>query len=239
MKPVISNILIFLISLSLAISIPFYFQDLLVFSVMKLGLGWVMTTILLRFFVILFFIFALNALLLLIKRGKRTRFVIVLAIGIVPGFFLSFAIEPIYDIDYFMLGDELVIENEKFVELEAATDSSYQRRNRYEVLAFLDVGCDHCQKACEKFGINKSAGQKVPIELFFANDSANVTHFLETYNGKDLSHHYLDSEKSFVKFAGYEFPSIFLIDPNEKTEYHWIGERMNYTALDYLLRLEQ
>jgi len=237
MKELSRNLFILIIALSLAIITPFYFQEILIFSVVKIGLGWVISTVLIRLAVILFFIIALNAILLVIKKGNRTKLWIVLAAGIGPGFLLSFAIEPIYDIDYFMLGDNL--ELSEFNQLEEASSQSYQRENHSEVLAFLDVGCGHCQLACQKFGINKEAGQTTPIHLFFANDSTDVHHFLESNKGQDLTTHFLKDEASFITFAGFEFPSIFVIDSTGKTTYHWVGERMNYTALDYLLSLEQ
>ncbi len=237
MKQLINNLLILIISLALAISIPFYFHEILVFGVVKIGLGWVVTTVLIRLAVILFFLFALNAILLIIRKGVRPRFLILLAIGIVPGFLISFAIEPIYDIDYFMLGDEL--ELTEFDRLAEASSNSYTRQDTTEILAFFDVGCDHCQAACNKLGLNIEAGQTIPVHVFFANDTANVNHFLETNNGLALNSHFLQSENTFVSFAGFEFPSIFLIDSTGKTVYHWIGERMNYSALDYLLSLEQ
>jgi len=232
-----NNLLILIISLGLAITIPFYFHEVLIFSVVKIGLGWVVSTVLIRLAVILFFLFALNATLLLIRKGAQTRFLIVLAIGIAPGFLISFAIEPIYDIDYFMLGDDL--ELTEFGRLSDATSNSYTRQDSTEILAFFDVGCDHCQAACNKLGLNIAAGQTIPVHVFFANDTANVNHFLETNNGLALTRHFLTTENTFVSFAGFEFPSIFLIDSTGKTAYHWIGERMNYTALDYLLSLEQ
>ena len=237
MKHVINNLFILLLSLGSALIIPFYFHELLLFSVVKVGLGWVMSTILIRVLVILFFLFALNAILLLVRKGKRTPVLILIAIGIAPGFLVSFAIEPIYDIDYFMLGDDLQLT--EFDRLEEASSNSYIRQDTTEVLAFFDVGCDHCQAACKKLGTNIAAGQTIPVHAFFVNDSANVNHFLENYNGMAFDTHYLTSENSFVSFAGYEFPSVFLIDSEGKTAYHCVGERINYSALDYLLRREK
>lgn len=224
-------------SLFIAILISIYFNEILVFSIIHLCIGWVTSTILIRLLVILFFTLGLNYILSILLKNSRIKNSLTILVGSVAGFFLCFAFSPIYDIDYFMLGDNL--ELSEFNQLEEASSQSYQRENHSEVLAFLDVGCGHCQLACQKFGINKAAGQAIPIHLFFANDSTDVHHFLESNKGQDLTTHFLKDEASFITFAGFEFPSIFVIDSTGKTTYHWVGERMNYTALDYLLSLEQ
>ncbi len=237
MKSFIIRSFIVILSIGLSCTIPFYFHDLVAFGVLKIGIGWVMSTLLIRILVIFFFVIGLNTILKLIRRGKRTKSWIPIFGGMILGFLTSFAIEPIYDIDYFMLGDTLEIT--QFEDLSESTTNTYVRKDRYEVLAFFDVGCDHCQQASKKLGMNIAAGQAIPVHAFFANDTADVVHFLNINGGNSFETHYLPSESVFVRFAGFEFPSIFLVDPQGKTAYHWIGERMNYTALDYLLSLEQ
>src|SRR5690606_30754285 len=111
--------------------------------------------------------------------------------------------------------------------------------NRYELLAFLDVGCSHCQEAARRLGTNYRADQKVPIHLFFNGDVADINHFRTQNNVTELTHHQLPSLSSFFYFAGYEFPSIFLINPEGEVEYHWTGQSLNYNAMDYLISLEQ
>ncbi|NOQ73674.1 MAG: hypothetical protein GQ574_16830 [Crocinitomix sp.] len=223
--------------LTSAVVLSFYFEDALYFSVLNLNLGWVLSSILIRFLVMLLVIFSL---LLIFKSFNKTKSIllwITIPIGMVLGFFVSFAISPIYDIDYGILNDQLKLET--FADLSVDTDETYRHSEGYEVIAFLDVGCAHCKMALKKLNANVAAGQIIPIHLFFHNDSSDVLNFLDKSNSADLTHHHLKSEGLFIEHAGFEFPSIFLINPQGETIYHWVGDEMNYSALDYLLSLEQ
>lgn len=213
------------------------FEEALYFFVLKLGLSWVWSSILIRLLVALCFIVALKQIFNLFNRLKQVKNWIVALIGIVPGFFLSFGISPIYDIDYGMLDDKLKIE--ELADLSADTNETYLHNGNYELIAFLDIGCAHCKMALKKLNANILAGQTVPVQLFFHNDPEDVQNFLASNNGENITHHNLQNEEVFVKHAGYEFPSIFLINPQGETSYHWVGDEMNYSALDYLLSLEQ
>jgi hypothetical protein len=84
----------------------------------------------------------------------------------------------------------------------------------------------------------KNAGMKIKVDLFFSGNKKDTEYFLETNNGTSFSHHYIHADSDFTGFAGYIFPSIYLLDPAGKTIYHWTGDEMNYSALDYLIELE-
>jgi hypothetical protein len=195
----------------------------------------VYSSIFIRIIVSFLFIVGLHSIFKIFKKTKTQKKRFAVLVGIVPGFFISFAFTPIYDIDYGILDDKLKLET--FADLPADSNNSYSHSGGHEIIAFLDVGCAHCKMALEKFNANITAGQVIPIHLFFHNDSTDVNSFLEQNNSKNLTHHYLQSEGQFIVHAGFEFPSIYLINPEGETIYHWVGDDMNYSALDYLLSL--
>lgn len=233
----VGKLIIALLLLSVALIISYNFEETLYFLVEKIGLKWVLSTILIRIIVAFLFIISLAFIFKIFKQTSRIKKWITLLIGIVPGFFISFIISPIYDIDYGLLGDGMKLES--FTELSEDTNYSYMPSEKHELIAFLDVGCGHCKMALKKMNANFKAGQSAPINLFFYNDTIDVNQFLEANNSLQLNHHFTLSEGLFLKYAGFEFPSIFLINPAGETVYHWTGDRMNYSALDYLLSLEQ
>lgn len=233
----IDKLLIALLCLGIAIAIPFFYTDLVRNTVLYLPIGWVVSSILIRLIVIVFFILFLKNTFQAFEQTRKIKNWVTVIIALVPGFFLSFAISPIYDIDYGMFDDGLKLPSRQ--EVVTATENHYQASEGHEIMAFLDVGCGHCRLACQKLSINKEAGQTIPINLFFAGEKADIDHFIDENNGNNLDYHILQTEDSFVHLAGFEFPSIYLIKPNGETAYHWVGEKMNYSALDYLLDLEQ
>lgn len=225
-----------LISLTLSLLIAPYFYETLYFLVEKIGLGWVFSSILLRLLAIVFLIVGSKLIINSVTSKSIKTWIFILA-GSAIGFGYTFAIAPIYDVDYFMHSDDLDFEH--LNELSEETNQSFQRIEGYQVLAFLDVGCSHCMVAAQRLGVNFRSGQKIPIHLFFNGDEANTTHFRQTQHVEELTYHMLTSEREFIYFAGYEFPSVFLIDPNGEVVYHWVSEKLNFNALDYLLSLEQ
>lgn len=227
----------FILLTGLAVIIPFYFEEVLYFTVENLGLGWTMTTILIRLVVILLFAGALKSLFKIFEKTRPMKNWLIFVIALVPGFFISFAISPIYDIDYGSWGDDL--ELPPVDRLAVATNNTYAHNGETQLVAFLDVGCDHCRIAAQKLDILHVQNPDLPIHLFFADEEEDVNYFLEKNEVEHLTFHYMLSQMSFITFAGYEFPSIFVIDGEGKTLYHWIGETMNYTAMDYLSDLEQ
>lgn len=97
MRPI--NLILALAFLATALGMTFYFNGIVDVFAISFHLGWVFSTLFLRFLIALFFVFALREVVFLIRK-KRTKFWILLLIGIVPGFFLSFIEVPIYAIDY-------------------------------------------------------------------------------------------------------------------------------------------
>ncbi|MFT5822833.1 MAG: hypothetical protein ACI8ZM_004090 [Crocinitomix sp.] len=220
-----------------SVFIALEYEAVVYFFVLKLGLGWVYSSIFIRIIVAFLFIIGLNSIFKIFKRTRTVKKWIVVLIGIVPGFFISFGISPIYDIDYGMLDDKLKLET--FAELPNDTNDTYVHSGGSELIAFLDVGCEHCKMALKKLNANVAAGQVIPIHLFFHNDSSDVLNFMGNNNEESITLHYLQNEGQFIEHAGFEFPSIFLMNPQSETNYHWVGDEMNYSALDYLLSLEQ
>lgn len=235
LKHSLLGITLFLFWTGMTIIIPFFFEDALIILTTGFGLGWVFGTILLRLASMVFFGLALHSIFKIIKRTSNIRLWLSLAIAAIPGFFISFAVYPIYDIDYGMLNDNLEIP--PVSELNRLTQGEYEHEGAHQVIAFLDVGCNHCEVACRKLAAAQLKNPELDIHIFFSEEKKYVDHFLERNNGLELTHHYLASQHQFINFAGFEFPSIFVVGPDETTLYHWVGSHMNYTALDYLNNL--
>lgn len=221
--------------MAIAIMIPMYFYKILEFFVLNLSSGWVFGSIYIRLLVIIMFTIALYIALSNFQKTKKIKFIYVFLISLLPGFGISF-IEPIYDVDYGLISDELKIEN--LEELEAATEGTFKFENKRVVLAFFTTSCPHCKMSSHKIGINKRAGMEVDVHTFFPSTQEEADNFLKEYNGETFTAHLLDGETEFTKFAGFTFPSIYVIDPEGNTEKHWTGDMINYTALDYLYDLE-
>jgi hypothetical protein len=185
----------------------------------------------------IFFIVGLKYLLKIFALTKNIKTIWIILIGMGPGFLISFVLFPIWTTDYGMLTDDLTITD--FEALEKASANSYEDVDEKKVLAFLDVGCDHCQEACRKFTYVKDQNENLPIYLFFYNDSVYVDHFIEEFGDNRFRGYHLDSHQSFLNFAGFEFPSIFYVNEQSESVHHWVGDKLNYTALDYLSRLKQ
>ena len=135
-----------------SIFVAIEYETVLYFFVLKLGLGWVYSSIFIRIIVAFFFIIGLNSIFKIFKRTRKVKKWRVVLIGIVPGFFISFGISPIYDIDYGMLNDNLKLET--LADLSADTNGTYSHSERHELIAFLDVGCAHCKMALKKLLMN-------------------------------------------------------------------------------------
>lgn len=237
MKKTILNATLILIFFAIATLISLQFIAVIEFLVLQLSFGWVFGTIFIRLFVMIFFILGVLHFLLLLPKEKRLKDYWAILIGIGPGFLLSFALFPIYNTDYGMLNDDLQISN--FEQLEADSYDSYQHVDEKKVLAFLDIGCGHCREACYKFTLIKEQNPDLPFYLFFYNDTVYVEDFVATYGDNQFSPYYLKSNESFINFAGFEFPSIYYVDESSTSIYHWVGDELNYTAMDYLTGLKQ
>ena len=231
----ITRILVGIIFLVIAIFTPFYFEPILFFSVANIGIGWVITTILIRLIVIIFLFISLRQLFNLSPRLRKIKSWLVFVIALLPGFGISF-IAPIYTTDYGIMNDELKLEDEVFfTEILPAAE---RPQNGYMLCAFFTTSCPHCMAAAERLGANIEAGQTIPVWTFFPGNKVDTDNFLAKHNGQKFNTKLFTSDSLFMACAGNAFPSIFLINAKNETEYHWTGDEMNYSALDYLKRLE-
>lgn len=217
--------------------IPFYFNYILLFVTENLGLGWVDTTILIRVLVILFFILFLKFIFAAFSKTKRVKNWIIASIGIVIGFFLCFAIVPIYTVDYGIFDDQIKLD--KLDELNTATGGTFMNEKRPTLVAFVTTSCPFCKIACQKLGANVERGQSIKVDFIFPGTREDADLFLEENNGTSFNSHLIDDEQIFINYSGSSFPSIFVLDAERNTSYHWVGDQMNFSALDYLLSLEQ
>lgn len=233
----IKSLLLSLLFAALTVITPFYFDTLLDYTVQHTPLGWVMTTILIRLIVIVFFIVALKNLFAAFQKTKKLKTWIIVLIGLIPGFFISFAIAPIYNTDYGLFNDGVKLENVEGI--EAATNGTFVNESRPTLIAFVTTTCPFCKLACRKLGKNLKKGQNIKVDFIFPGNREDADRFLEENNGTEFNGHLMPDDPTFMGYAGYNFPSIFVVNVNGETDYHWIGDQMNYSALDYLLSLEQ
>jgi len=225
------KLFISVIFLASSIIIPFYFNPILIFLVTKIGFGWVVGTIVIRILVIFLFALFLHLLLKMILKTRQIKFIWIFLIALLPGFGISF-ISPIYSVDYGMFNDELKLEN--YQDLNAHLNSNILPEHGYSLCAFFTTSCPHCMNASEKLGINIDAGQSIPVNVFFPGSIDDAKMFLTKNNGEKFNMHLIDNDSLFVNLSGGAFPSIFVIDSKGKTKYHWTGDEMNYSALDWL-----
>lgn len=225
-----------LLFLAAALSIPLSFERLVHFLVSELGIGWVNSTIILRIIVILLFTISLKNTFALISATRSIRSFYVMLIAIIPGFGISF-ISPIYTTDYGMLDDHLKLTYAK--EIEQNLTKQIFPAGKLHVVAFFTLSCNHCEHASQKLGLNQKGGQKIPVIALFPASEGKPDKFLKSKNGEHFTPYSLTDDQLFVKAAGAEFPSIFLINSDGTTLRHWKGDNLNYTALDYLKSLEQ
>lgn len=232
----ILRILLVLVCFGLAFIIPFHFEKILIFSVSSIGLGWVLSTILIRVLVILLVSIALFKIKALAgKKLQRIKSWMVVLIALVLGFGISF-ISPIYNVDYGSLSDDKKLENLDL--LEAEIDYVTGTNSKYCLVAFFTTGCPHCKAASERLGVNIDAGQKTEVVAIFPGTQEDTDKFLKKHKGQKFNSRIINNDALFVGISGGAFPSMFLLDENGNTLNHWTGDELNYTALDYLKSLE-
>lgn len=204
------------------------------FMVLNLGSGWVFTTIYLRVFTIILFSIGLFIIFQNIEKTKKLKFIWVFLIGAGPGFGVSF-IEPIYQEDYGIASDPWNIEN--IQTLEAASD--YQFNNSYNLLVFGTTSCPHCKLTVRKLADNTKAGQTIRVSTFFSGSESRAISYLKENDASKFDHHMIPDDSTFFSFSGNAFPSVFLLDKDGSTKYHWTGDKINYTALDLFVELSE
>lgn len=230
------NLFLAVLFLSISVLIPLVFENALVFLVTNLKLGWVFSSVILRLLVIVLFSISLFQFFKLNEKLSRLKFWLVLLIGLLPGFGVSF-IAPIYVTDYGMLGDDLELKD--LNELELAAGSPVLSAENYTLVAFFTTTCPHCQAASARIGYNIKGGQTVPVTAIFPGSEGDTHQFLEENNGKEFNALLINNDDLFLRISNGTFPSIFLVDKSGKTLNHWVGDELNYTGLDYLKSLEQ
>jgi hypothetical protein len=231
----IIRILSALVLLAVACVVPLYFEQVLFFMVGKLHIGWILSTILIRLLVILLVFFALKQFFRLSERLSKIKSWLVLLIAILPGFGISF-IAPIYSFDYGNFNSDFVLTNTAALEDSLKADLIPQ--SDYAIIAFFTTSCPHCMAASNKLGINIEGGQNVPVTTIFPGTEGDSKAFLEKNRGQKFNAFQMDNDHYFVQLSGGAFPSIFLINHEGTTLKHWIGDELNYTALDYLKSLQ-
>lgn len=231
------RIIIGLLALGIAFVIPFYFDEILYFTVRNIGLGWVLTTILIRLLVIIFVAISMKQFFKLSARLARVKGWVVFLIALVPGFGVSF-ISPIYNTDYGMMTDDLKLPDPGG--LGEVLQANVIPDEGYSVCAFFTTNCPFCMMASRKLGANIDGGQTIPVYAIFPGTEEATNQFISDNDGADFNTLRLltENDSLFLAYAGNSFPSIFLIDSKGETKYHWTGDEMNYTALDYLQSLE-
>ena len=226
-----------LIALGIACVIPFYFDEILFFTVRNIGLGWVLTTILVRLLVIILVAISIRQFFNLSQRLKKVKSWAIFMIALVPGFGISF-IAPIYNTDYGMMTDGLEMADRKA--LSEALQAEVAPDKGYALYAFFTTNCPFCMAASQKLGANIDGGQTVPVYAIFPGTEEATNKFIAENDGAKFNTLRLQTENDslFLAYAGNSFPSIFLVNSKGETEYHWTGEEMNYSALDYLQSLD-
>lgn len=229
------NILLAILFLALAFTVPFFFYEVLIFLVAKLGAGWVFGTIYIRLLVIILTAISFYLIFQAIPKTRKLKFMWVFLIALGPGFGISF-IAPIYQGDYGMFSSDF--RPSYFSDLDDKTGSKITSNNSKKLVAFFTTTCPHCKVASNNLGYNLEAGQALEVNAFFPGTKEDADKFISTNNGKEFNYYTINDDDFFLGLSGNYFPSIFLLDENNAPLYHWAGEGVNFTCLDYLLDLE-
>jgi hypothetical protein len=223
-----------LLLLGCAVLIPFNFTTIVTYSVAELQIGWVFSTIFIRFLVIIFFVLGLNLIFSYFKRTRTIKFGFVFLIGMLPGFGLSF-LSPIYNTDYGDFSDQAQLDSTQ--KLKEYTKGGYDPGEVRHLVAFFSTSCGHCQNVSAKIGINQSGGQKISVWAFFMEPPEEIINFLGTCYGQEFDAFQISNPEFFFSVAGIELPAVYLIDKDGNTIKHWVGDVMSYTSLDYLTKI--
>ncbi len=206
----ILSLLFGLVALALTFIIPLYFFELLTFFVGTIGIGWVLSTILIRLAVIIFFIIFLKKIFSLIPRLNKMKLIFVVLIGIGPGFGIPFISAPIYQLDYGLMNDNLTINNPE--RLNEIAQKNVISESEYSLVGFFTTSCPHCMFACERLALNVQSGQKLPVHLFFPGTKEDTERFLSEHDGENFDYSLVDEDSSFIYLSGGSFSSICVLN---------------------------
>ena len=228
MKKIVPNA-IGLLFIALSFYISIYFEDVTKNLVSRSGLGWVISTIILRVMVCLAFARGIQ---LIIKTFiPRLKSIFVFIPGLLVGFAISF-ISPIYESDYGNFStQDMAVEHKPLTEL---TNGQYTIKNAPYIVAFFTTDCPHCKAASKLLAFAKSIGNTPDIVAIFPGEEEDSKRFIAENNASHFEHYTVNNDTFFLKNSGGVFPSIFLLDQSGKTIAHWFGDGFNYTALDYI-----
>jgi hypothetical protein len=87
-------------------------------------------------------------------------------------------------------------------------------------------------EASKKLGYVYSINEAPLINAFFPGNLEDTEVFLKNNNGLNFKTTLVKDQDYFIKASSGSFPSIFLVDESSKVIKHWIGDQMNFTALD-------
>ncbi len=221
-------------ALLLCFLIPIYFNDLLQILVVKLGSGWVFSTIYLRLMVIIFLAVSLNFLFKAFEKTRKLKFWITFIIAILPGIGISF-IAPIYEGDYGYVQNSQLPEL-SMASLQEATNNAFELNGEQQIVCFFTSTCPHCKALSRKLGMNIQGGQNIQVNAFFPGENEARESFINENNGTEFKSFTIDGEL-FVQNAGNTFPATYLIDKDGNTLNFWSGDHINFSTLDYFLDL--
>lgn len=221
--------------IGLSILIPFKFYYLLFTLVIDLNSGWVFGTFFIRALVIISLTIGIYSLFSVFKKTQKIKFMYTLLICLLPGFGISF-LHPIYNTDFGIYSDGIELDHAAF---KLETGELLENETDHHLIAFFTPDCGHCQTAAYLIGVNHLAGQEINTYAIFNSDLESIQGFLADNEGDSFFAHNIGDTQKFISYSEFEFPSIYLIDPQGKTKYHWAGDMFNYSALDCLLNLEK
>lgn len=214
--------------IAVAVYISFTFQKSLGNLVVKSGISWFWGSIVLR--IVTCIAFARGVQLIIKSTNFKLNTVLIILIGLVLGFGISFVGEPIYNTDYGTYGN-----TEKKIDintLQVITEDSFNLNGKSTVISFFTSDCPHCKALSNKLGFLNKNGLSPQIIAIFPGNKEDTDRFLKENNGDSFIHHRISDHDFIMESTGGSFPSVFLVDKNGETVSQWSGDELNYSALD-------
>lgn len=229
------RIIIMLLALGICILIPFFFDQILTTFVVKLGIGWVFSTLYIRLLVIVFFAIFLNSLFASFEKTRKLNKVwITFLIALAPGFGISM-ISPIYVGDYGRPAQNESLKQLDIDQLSIESNGQFTTGKK-QIVSFFTTGCPHCMSTSRKLGKNKAAGMELPVTAFFPGTKEDAQIFINRNHGELFDFHAV-SDTTFIDNAGNSFPVTFLIDEKGQTLKSWGGDVLSFQVLDDLMEM--
>lgn len=215
--------------IGISIYLSYKFNDSLDNLAIKSPIGWVKGSIILRLLISLSFGRGIQ--LIFKYFNIKLKPILVLFIGALIGFGISFGLQPIYNTDYGNWQSEnMTIDMENFQK----NCSTHTLSDEPELILFLSTNCPHCKDISNKLGKLQKQDITPKINAVFSGTPEDAQSFLTENNGQNFYLHFIDDDIIFNSFSGARYPSIFLIDGNKNTVAHWFGGALNYNGLDLI-----